>query len=319
MRIHTITLPLPLALEHINIYLIEGRQGVALVDTGLDFPASRQALDDQLDRHGVAVDRLTQIFITHYHIDHWGQAARLQQLGAHVIMPRLDIERIKSWIYGPSSELSTIHAYRRHGIAEQLLEQAAAAMESMRPTAPPFEPDSVVTGGETLELAGEPFEVVLTPGHSPAHACLHHPPSRTLLVGDHVLPHITPNITISPDALDDPLAAYRRSLKRIQGQGYGPALPGHGAPIQHLDRRIDEILQHHMDREDLLLSLLEESPRSCQELAEGLFQISALNAWESYMAIGETLAHLRALEVAGRLRSVERQGSIHFQRVACNG
>jgi glyoxylase-like metal-dependent hydrolase (beta-lactamase superfamily II) len=159
---------------------------------------------------------------------------------------------------------------------------------------------------------------MLTPGHSPAHACLHHAPSRTLLVGDHVLPHITPNITISPDALDDPLAAYRQSLKKIQGQGYRLALPGHGEPIRNLDNRIDDILQHHEDREDLLLSLLAEGPRTCEELAEGLFQISTLNAWENYMAIGATLAHLRALERAGRVKSVKREGSIHFQQVTCN-
>ena len=51
-------------------------------------------------------------------------------------------------------------------------------------------------------LAGLLFQVILTPGHSPGHACLEHAATGTIFVGDHVLPHITPNISVEPGTLE---------------------------------------------------------------------------------------------------------------------
>lgn len=96
-----------------------------------------------------------------------------------------------------------------------------------------------------------------------------------------------------------------------RGAGFATALPAHGPPIANIDRRIDEILLHHHQREALVLSLIEQ-PTSCYALSEALFQISRLDGWETLMAVGETLAHLRSLVARSRVKQVQRDGVILF-------
>lgn len=314
-RLHRLVLPLPLALREINVYLVEGPGGVALVDTGMATPAARTALEDQLRQRGLEVGQVKQLFITHFHVDHFGQADWLKGRGARISMPRVDSERIQYWLTHPEFDEESLAYFVELGAPPATLERARRAMASMRAAAPVFAADEEVDDGERLELAGETFEVLLTPGHSPGHACLHHPASGTLLVGDHVLPLITPNISLSHETEEDPLGDYRRSLRKVRGRGFALGLPAHGPTIDDLDRRIDEILAHHDEREALLLSLLGERTASCFELSEGLFEISRLDGWETWMAVGETRAHLRALEVNGQITAVRRGGLILFRAV----
>ena len=181
-------------------------------------------------------------------------------------------------------------------------------MAQMRAISPPFVADEQVEDGQLVELAGEPFEVIITPGHTPGHGCLLHSSSpRVLLVGDHVLPHITPNISVDLGTIADPLSAYRASLRRARGLGVAVAYPAHGEPIHDLDGRIDEILRHHDERERTVLELLADDARSCYEVAVELFELGSLDAWETWLALGETLAHLRALQAAGTVIE-ERSG-----------
>lgn len=315
VRLHRLVLPLPLALREINVYLVEGPGGAALVDTGMATPAGRQALEEQLRERGLEVGQVGQLFVTHFHVDHFGQADWLKERGARISMPRLDSERIQYWFSHPEFDEESLAYFVELGAPPATLGRARSAMASMRSAAPRFIADDEVEDGQRLDLAGERFEVLLTPGHSPGHACLHHPPSGTLLVGDHVLPLITPNISLSHDAGEDPLGDYRRSLRKVRGRGYALGLPSHGPSIVDIDRRIDEILAHHDEREALLLALLGDRTASCYELSEGLFEIARLDGWETWMAVGETRAHLRALEVSGQVTTVRRDGLILFRAV----
>jgi glyoxylase-like metal-dependent hydrolase (beta-lactamase superfamily II) len=312
-RLHRLVLPLPLALREVNVYLVEGPRGAALVDSGMATPAAHQALADQLRERGVEAGRIGQLFITHLHLDHFGQADWLRERGARISMPRIDSERIQYWFGHPEFDEESLAYFVELGAPPATLARARGAMASMRAGAPPFAVDDELDDGQRIELAGETFEVVLTPGHSPGHACLHHPASGTLLVGDHVLPLITPNVSLSHETGEDPLGDYRRSLRKVRGRGFTLGLPAHGPGIADLDRRIDEILAHHDEREALLLSLLGDRTASCYELGEGLFEISRLDGWETWMAVGETRAHLRALEVSGRVTAVRRGGLTLFR------
>ena len=69
-------LPVPGALKHINIWLLDDGDGVAIVDTGLDIPACREGLNALLDRP-LAGRHASRIICTHFHPDHLGGAGRL--------------------------------------------------------------------------------------------------------------------------------------------------------------------------------------------------------------------------------------------------
>jgi len=84
------------------------------------------------------------ILLTHTHFDHIGAVAPVARAtGAPVYCPELEkdvLEDINSYVpwqgFGPFEN---------------------------------YTPDHLLTGGETLELAGMTFDVVFTPGHSPGH------------------------------------------------------------------------------------------------------------------------------------------------------
>ena len=301
MNLRRLRLPLPLRLEHLNAYLIEGPEGHALVDTGMATPEGQDALQAALEQHGVAPARLRQVFITHFHGDHWGLAGWLRGQGVEVLMPRRDSELLQRWLEHPEYDQKSVGEYRRRGVPEEVLRRASHALAGMRRLSPPFVTNRTVEDGEMVALGGEPFEVLITPGHSPGHACLLHRPSRTLLCGDHVLPHITPNITWDVGSASNPLGEYRASLRRVRGLGLDRAWPAHGDPMQDLDARIDEILAHHEQREALLLSGLADGPRTAFQVAGHLFDLQRLDSFETWMALGETMAHVVALRESGAL------------------
>jgi hydroxyacylglutathione hydrolase len=84
--------------------------------------------------------RCVAILITHGHWDHLGAVADLAQAA-------------EADVYMPEGERGTL--------------ESPIAPAGIR--VPPYEPDVLLNGGETLELAGITFEVLSVPGHSPAH------------------------------------------------------------------------------------------------------------------------------------------------------
>jgi glyoxylase-like metal-dependent hydrolase (beta-lactamase superfamily II) len=302
MQIHRLRLPLPLRLNHLNAYLIEGPSGFALVDTGMATAEAQSALQAGLHAHGIVPAALRQLFVTHLHGDHWGQANWLGSLGVEVVMPRTDSELLDAWWRDPGYDQRSVDSHRWRGAPEAVRRRAHRALGTMRRLAPPFTADRTVEDGEILELAGEPFEVLITPGHSPGHGCLLHRPSRALLCGDHVLPDITPNVSWDADVGGNPLADYLASLHRLRRLQLSCAWPAHGEPMRDLDSRIDELLAHHREREAQLLGAFGDASLTAFEAAGHLFDLPNLDSWETWMALGETMAHLVALEREGRLQ-----------------
>ncbi|MCU0691565.1 MAG: MBL fold metallo-hydrolase [Polyangiaceae bacterium] len=316
VEIDALALPIPLRLGLVNVYLIRSDEGCALVDTGVATDDTRRAVCVQLQQHGVSLSQIRQVFITHHHVDHWGLGAWFQELGAEVIMSRIDSDNLHKWFFQPSFERRIIDFYRRYGLPSTALGRVVPALRMLRDLTAKLVPDRLVGDGEVVLLAGEPFRVLSTPGHTIGHACLLHAPSATLIAGDHVLPNITPNISVSIDTAFDPLSAYRRSLAYVRQLECARALPAHGPPINDLVRRVDEILEHHVRREDQVLSFLSEGEATCVQLSQKLFGADALDGWKTWFAVGETLAHLRALETQGRVIEVQRGGQAVFNRTA---
>jgi len=320
MKLHRLRLPLPLRLNHLNAYLIEGPRGFALVDSGMATPEAQYALEAALHAHGITPAGLQQLYITHLHGDHWGQAAWLRSLGVEVVMPRTDSELLHTWLEHPDHDQQSVDAYRRRGAPEQVRRRALRALGTMRRLVPPFATDRTVDDGDILELGGEPFEVLITPGHSPGHGCLLHHPSGALLCGDHVLPDITPIVTWEVGWPGNPVADYRASLERLRALELGCAWPAHGDPMGDLRARVDALLAHHEQREALALRAVTDTPLTAFEVVGHLFDLPNLDSWETWLALGETMAHLVALERAGRLQvTTGEDGLERYRRVRGGG
>ncbi|HEX3271587.1 MAG TPA: MBL fold metallo-hydrolase [Ktedonobacterales bacterium] len=311
-----IPLPLPFALRSVNVYLAaDGADGWTLFDAGLGLPADEVALRAGLATAGVALEDITALVLTHAHPDHIGLAGMIVAAsGCPVYMFPREAERMYR-VWGSYDEeeatdqvIPALQAmYRAHGLPEDALATVAPSTLKMRRILrlPPAPSIIAVADGETLTLGGRRHTAIWTPGHADYHLCLLRD-DEVFFVGDHILPAITPNIGVYPDARPDPLRDYFESLSRVRTAQARLVLPGHGHPFTDATTRVDELRAHHEERSATLMGQLAAHPAGAQawELASALFAGRLRTSDDQRFALVETVAHLEYLCGEGR---VDRQ------------
>ena len=80
-------LPLPMALDHVNVYALDDGTGWTIIDTGMDSRRSRTLWQGLLDGP-LAGRTVTRVIVTHHHPDHVGLAGWFQSQGASLLMTR---------------------------------------------------------------------------------------------------------------------------------------------------------------------------------------------------------------------------------------
>jgi len=289
----------------VNAYLIEGDRGWSIVDSGMHTPEAESELRSGLAAAGIGLPDLRTAFITHLHPDHLGMAGTLRDAGAELLMHGPEIERARLVWSGDHQLINaTYELFEQHGMPHDVDEGMRAAWVAIGERVDPFEPMRAVTDGEVLDLGGRAMTVVWTPGHTDHHAVLFEASTGTLISGDHVLPRITSNVGVYPDGRPDPLGDFLSALEQMKTLGVRRVLPAHGEPFDDCAGRVDEILAHHAQRLDETLHAVGAGGRNAYDICRTLFPVLR-SAHEERFALAETLAHLRYLELRGRLREVE--------------
>lgn len=307
--------PLPMELNHINLWLLEGAAGWTLVDTGMDAEPCRAAWD-ALAAGPLAGRRIERIVVTHAHPDHVGLASWLAaRFAAPVSMSRAAHQSLTAQLAREPEAvrervLGFLHA---HGLADAADAPGLARPSHRRWQGPPPDLDLPLGDGEALPLAGEEWCAIEAGGHAVGHLCLHAPGRRLLVAGDQVLPTISPNVSVMPGApRANPLREYLDSLERIAGCGEQTlVLPSHGRPFHGLVRRCTDLRRHHLQQLERLRDLCRE-PRTAGDLLPHMFG-RALRGLHRLLGLGEALAHLHCLEADGELeRQVDAGGVVRF-------
>ncbi len=313
--VHWIRMPLPFALDHINLWALADGDGWTLVDTGIASNKTRGVWRTLLD--GPLSDRpVRRLLITHCHPDHIGLAGWLaDRTGAEVWATRGEWYLHKTLVHD-AGDLSTPHAaefYRVHGADEDLLDEFSRRPQTYRHGVTEAPPSfRRIRGGDAVTIGGRVWRVVVGEGHSPEHACLYQPDAGVLISGDQVLPRITSNISVWPaepeaDPLGDYLEANRQFLDLPPDV---LVLPSHGLPFRGLHTRIAQIAAHHQERLGHLARALGD-PHTTMEALGAMFP-RKLDPFQTMFAIGETVAHLNRLVRAGEVRR-ERDANGRFR------
>ena len=317
--IEWIRMPLPFALDHINLWLLEGDDGVTLVDCGYGDAATRALWETQLAT--TLADRAPRrIVVTHCHPDHVGNAAWLSaRYDAPVAMTHAEFLTAHALCGGHSGHghEAIVALFARHGLAGAELASLAGRGNHYRRGAPEIPPAFTrIRDGEATPAGGRLWRVIEGHGHSPEHASLYSAAAGVLVSGDMLLPRISTNIgiwAVEPDA--DPLTRFLDSLAAFEAL---PAdtlvLPSHGLPFRGIARRVAELRAHHAARLDDLLAAARTAggPVSACDLLPILFR-RELDLQQLFFAMGEAVAHLNHLWHAGRMtRHVGPGGAIRF-------
>jgi len=308
-------IPMPMDLNHINLWLLEDGDGWTLVDTGLSADMCKQTWET-LEKKLFAERPLKRIFVTHLHPDHIGLARWLQ-----------DKHRVPVWMSDRGIELTSIFAgaqtaeeieaahavLRSHGFQDQEMLTKFFSGKMYR---------SAISGipdiaqrpkdGDRIAIGGHEWEIYETNGHAEGHQCLSDAPRRILISGDQVLPTISSNVSFSARGGDpNPLASYLASLQRLSAlDARTLVLPSHGRPFIGLrTRAADLIAHHHVHLDEVLRACV--TPQTAFELVPVLFKRRLIGSHWMF-AMGETIAHAEYLALEGRLQRMEGEGKVRY-------
>ena len=321
-----IRMPLPFALNHINLWLLEDDdedgEGWTIVDTGYGVPATHELWE----RHFAGVmggKPVKRIIVTHYHPDHVGCAAWLH-------------EKTHAPVWMTSSEYLSAHAaaedvagfdrensarlFIAHGLAKARPDFAEAQKARSRaykrgvPTVP--KQYHRIMENDEINIGARTWRVITGFGHAPEHATLFSASDNILISGDQVLPRITTNVGVwgnQPEA--NPLKQFLDSMKKFDPLPPDTlVLPSHDRVFTGLHQRLEELRHHHQQRLAELEAAI-ETPKDAAEILPVLFR-RKLDEHQLVFAIGEAIAHLHFLWRAGRAkRTLDADGVYSFQRI----
>ena len=309
-----VRLPLPMALDHINVYLLRDEQGWALVDTGLFTESTQNCWATILDKLDAP---LTKIIATHMHPDHIGCAGYLSEL-FHIPLYMSQTEYFASRALYAGAQGASVWGdkqyYSRAGFSEEQVAKFTQSSTGFKNIVSPIPLNFVrLKGGEKLSIGAKEWFLMEGNGHSPEHISLYCKDDGILISGDHVLPEITPNIgSYSTQPESNPLLAYLTTLVPFsQLPDETLVLPAHRHPFNNPRKRVHNITSHHHQHlKDLLVAC--RDGLTVKEALPVLFK-RELDGAGLFFAIAEAYAHLNYLMYEQKISRTLSQNTYIYQ------
>lgn len=313
-------LPLPMALDHVNVYALADADGWTLIDTGMNSRKTRDIWKAAL-AGPLAGKTVARVLLTHHHPDHVGLVGWFQDHGAELLTTRT------AWLYArmltldvqdrPSAQ--SMQFYNRAGMAPE--------MQTKRANERPFNFADVVAPmplgftrveeGETLTLGGRRWRVRLGQGHAPDHITLWSEVDGLVIGGDQLLPGISPNIGVYPTEPEaDPLTEWLEATARFVPHARDDqlVLPGHKLPFTGLPFRLQQMAENHHQALERLLGHVHE-PKTAAGCFPALYK-RPIGEGEYGLALVEAVAHLNCLLRRGQVcRWLSADGAWLWQAV----
>ena len=311
-------MPLPFQLNHINLWLIDEKDGWTIVDTGINTQDTRD-LWEKIFAEKLGGKPVTRVIATHLHPDHVGLAGWLCErwdaplymtLGEYMsaVAARNDIVE--------NEDVRAAHLARNGVPAEKVPlfhRHKGGYAKGVAPLPPAYRR---LIHAHPVTIGGHRWDVIVGRGHAPEHASLWCPELNVLIAGDQVLPKISTNVGVWPnEPLADALTWFLDGFSRFRRL---PAdaliLPSHGFPFIGLHTRLDQLVAHHDAR---LNDMATAIARRGAEGATGWDMVPVLfprhlDNNQIVFAFGETLAHLHCLETRARVKRVVVDGVHRF-------
>jgi glyoxylase-like metal-dependent hydrolase (beta-lactamase superfamily II) len=306
--VHWARMPLPFALDHINLWLLEdelaGEPAWTLIDCGIGDDVTR-GLWERILGERIAGRKVARLVVTHHHPDHAGLASWLiERTGAEMWMSQAEYFAAHAMREGSAGFAfdRVVAMFERNGLAGERLVLMQQRRSNYRNRVPAFPSDyRRLMDGDELRIGRRSWKVIMGYGHAPEHAALHCEESHVLVSGDMVLPRISTNVSVwANEPEGNPLALFLDSLTRYAGLPPTTlTLPSHGLPFRGLRERIAQLKEHHRQRLDELHEAC-DAPKSAADVLDTLFR-RKLDTHQLFFAMGEAMAHLHLLEREGRL------------------
>ncbi|MBB5516710.1 glyoxylase-like metal-dependent hydrolase (beta-lactamase superfamily II) [Rubricella aquisinus] len=310
-------LPLPMTLDHVNLYALEDGDGWTLIDTGINTRACRAAMEALL-AGPLAGKPVRRVILTHHHPDHIGLAGWFAEQGAEIWATRT------AWLFGrmltldqqPQMTAQAETFFRRSGMPEEMLAERKAERpfnfaDVVHPIPVGF---TRIKQGDLLRIGARDWRVEIGHGHAPEQATLWSE-DGLILSADQILPGISPNLGVyatEPEA--DPVGEWMESCERLRGlvSGTELVLPGHKLPFTGVAARLDQLIDNHVQGIARLRAFLAE-PRRATDCFTLLFR-RKIDKGSYGLALVEAVAHMNHLHALGETtRTLGPDGAWRWQ------
>ena len=304
-------LPLPMTLDHVNIYALDDGDGWTLIDTGMNTRKTR-AIWERLLAGPLKGKPVSRIVMTHHHPDHVGlvgwfmkeHGARLEATRVAWLLARmltLDVEPL------PTAEAV---AFRQSaGVSPEYLER----FKTERPfnfadTVAPIPVGFLrLKEGEQIRMGGRDWDIRLGNGHAPEHATFWSRDDNLVISGDQIIASISPNLGVyvqQPE--ENPLADWLEACTRLApfAREDHLVLAGHKLPFTGLPLRMHQLIENHEHALERLMAWLVE-PKVAVECFPPLFK-RKIDEGTFGLATVEAIAHLNYLYQKGDITRERR-------------
>ncbi len=302
-------MPLPFALDHINLWLLNDDAGdgknFTAVDTGFGSSETMAAWDKILS--GKILNRS---IVTHGHPDHLGLAGWLEEkYSAQMWMTQGDytVAHLINAQVGGYAVPAMLEFFARHGLDSARLAALDKRGNAYKKGVPEI-PQSYrrLFDGQIIRVGENDWRVMMGFGHAAEHASLYCESLGVLIAGDMLLPRISTNVGVNPtNPDDDPLQWFLDAIVAYRALPNDTlVLPSHGKPFRGIGARVTQLHDHHAERCSRLIAAC-ATPKHAAELIPILFDRDIADAHQVMFAMGEAIAHLNHLMHTHRLRRLK--------------
>lgn len=311
--LHPIAIPTPFPVGAVNVFLWKG-DPLTLIDCGPRTDEAYDALTAGLAAHGVALQDIERVLLTHHHVDHIGMLRRILDASSARSFAHPEVPSENHPQAGSDAEWE---AYCRAmlgecGIPGDMHDAVIARWAEFRKLTEPYHIDVPYEDGMALD----PFTICFVPGHSVSDTLVINRADGYAIVGDHILEFINPNPLIHrPNRPGEPrmksLVTYQQSLRRSASLDLGVCFPGHGAPFDDHRRIVQGILSRHDRRERRILGWMKTTEAVTPYiLAQHLYPDIPID--QLYLVLSVALGHLEVMEEEGLAHSARENGILHY-------
>jgi glyoxylase-like metal-dependent hydrolase (beta-lactamase superfamily II) len=303
-------LPLPMALDHVNVYALDDGDGWTIVDTGFDTKRARD-IWTALRAGPLQGRRINRVIGTHHHPDHVGLLGWFMETdNADLMISRTAWLTARMLTLDEQTEASPqqVAFWRKAGMPAEML--------ATRTTARPFNFADVVhplpvgftrlSEGDVVHFGQRSWRVAMGHGHAPCHATFWSQDDDLVIGGDQLLSSISPNLGVYPtEPAADPVAEFLESCTRLLDLARDDqlVLSGHKLPFTGLPFRLRQLIENHRGGLTRLRAVLAEGPRTAVGCFDVLFKRRIGDA-EFGLALVEAVAHINHLHRAGLITAV---------------
>lgn len=226
--------------EDVNLYIFRG-EVPTLIDTGTNTPEVYQRIQAALKELGI--QRLEQVLLTHWHVDHAGGAENLRKDGARILISKRDYEEWVDFCNGKTFNVFGKYAENVWGVPPEQLATILKYNKKLTYLSELPEKVEKIEVGAVIRAGNSNLKAIFSPGHTAGHLSFYEEELGILFSGDFLLPDVVPypGAWLEDGKVVSGLASYMRALDRVENLGAKAYFPAHGIPRRSPAARCQEL------------------------------------------------------------------------------